>query len=72
MIKLTTNCAECSHEKMCRYKNNAKYAMEKLKKMTYGRGPNDDYDWDIMMQHEHVNITFSCPDFDKKKDFLYR
>ena len=37
--------------------------MNKLKEMTYGTGPNDDYDWDTMMEVEHVNITFSCQHF---------
>jgi hypothetical protein len=49
--------------KTCKYKNNAAYAMKKLKEMTYGNGPNDDYNWDIMTQHEHVDIVFSCPHF---------
>lgn len=62
-IKLTTDCNNCIHKDMCKYKNNALHAMDKLKTTIYGDGPNDDYYWDIMMQHEHVNITFSCPDF---------
>ena len=63
MIKLTTDCSECIMNKTCKYKNNAAYAMNKLKEMTYGTGPNDDYDWDTMMEVEHVNITFSCQHF---------
>lgn len=63
MIKLSTDCKECIHEKVCKNKNNAKYAMEKLKGTTYGKGPNDDYDWDYMMKAKHVDISFSCPDF---------
>ena len=31
--------------------------------MTYGDGPNDDYSWDIMMQHYNVTISLSCPDY---------
>lgn len=46
--------------------------MKKLKEMRYGDGPNDDYDWGIMMEHYNVDITFSCPHFEKKKEFLYR
>lgn len=64
-IKLTTNCGECMHRDVCRYKNNAANAMKKLKDMNYGKGPNDDYGWDIMMANQHVDITFSCPDFRK-------
>ena len=65
MIKLATDCDKCIHKKMCRNKDNAKYAMERLKNMQYGKGPNDDYDWDTMMKARHVGITFSCPDFVK-------
>lgn len=63
MIKLTTDCKDCIMNKTCKYHNNAKYAMEKLKDMKYGHGPNDDYSWDTMMEVEHVNITFSCQFF---------
>ena len=51
---------------MCKHKDNAKHAMEKLKNTQYGKGPNDDYDWDIMMKNQHVNINFSCPDWMKR------
>lgn len=63
MIKLTTDCANCIHSKVCRNKNNAKSAMEKLKDLRFGSGSNDDYDWDTMMQVSNVNIEFSCPDY---------
>lgn len=63
MIKLETKCGDCIHYNVCKHKNNAQYAMDKLKKTTYGKGPNDDYAWDIMMENQHVDITFSCPDF---------
>lgn len=39
--------------------------MNMLKKTQYGSGPNDDYDWDIIMEHKKVVIEFSCPDFEK-------
>lgn len=65
-IRLATKCEECFHEKVCKNRNNAKYDMDKLSKMTYGCGPNDDYYWPIMMEHRHVDITFSCPDFNRK------
>lgn len=63
MIKLKTECEKCLHEKICRNKGNARLAMEKLKNTQYGDGPNDDYDWDIIMESKHVNIEFSCPDY---------
>lgn len=69
MIKLSTNCSDCIMNKTCKYKNNAAHAMQKLKEMKYGEGPNDDYGWDIMMEHEAVDITFSCQYFEKKKEF---
>lgn len=65
MIKLITDCDKCIHNKMCKYRRNAELAMKKLKSMTYGTGPNDDYDWGTMMEFEHVDITFSCPDYVK-------
>lgn len=65
MIKLATDCGKCIHQQVCSYRGNAGHALEKLKKMQYGKGPNDDYDWDTMMKARHVDITFSCPDFVK-------
>lgn len=63
MIKLKTNCDDCTHKRICKNINNAEHNMNKLKKTQYGSGPNDDYDWDIMMEHNNVIIEFSCPDF---------
>ena len=63
MIKLETKCEDCIMNGTCKYKNNALYAMNKLKSMDYGIGPNDDYDWDIMMEHLAVDVTFSCRHF---------
>lgn len=67
MIKLKTNCNDCIHKKVCKNVNNARYNMTKLKDMQYGSGPNDDYNWDTMMEHHNVIIEFSCPDFEKQK-----
>lgn len=63
MIMLETDCNMCRHVEVCKYKNNAKNAMEKLKKTTYGTGYSDDYDWDTIMKSENVVIKFSCPKF---------
>lgn len=63
MIKLKTDCKDCIHEKVCKNKNNAKHAMQRLNSSIYGKGPNDDYDWEYMMNALHVDIEFSCPDF---------
>ena len=66
MLKLRTDCNDCLHSKVCKNKNKAKSAMEKLKNANYGKGPNDDYGWDVISDAMHVNIDFSCLDFDKK------
>lgn len=63
MIKLKNDCKNCIHVNVCKNVNNAKNCMDKLKNETYGTGPNDDYDWDTMMNHKNVTIEFSCPDF---------
>lgn len=63
MIKLKTDCKDCIHEKVCKNKNNAKYDMQRLNSSIYGKGPNDDYNWEYMMNARHVDIEFSCPDF---------
>lgn len=67
MLKLRTDCDKCIHSKVCRNKNNPKNAMKKLANTTYGNGPNDDYGWDVMMKQEHVDVSFSCPDYEKQK-----
>lgn len=66
MIKLMTSCKDCMHSKMCKYKNNVKSDFNKLKKTTYGSGPNDDYDWETMSVSRNVEIRFACPDYTKK------
>lgn len=66
-IKLKTPCEKCEYVKVCKYRNNAKHAMERLARAMYGNGPNDDYDWDTMLEHYNVNVTFSCPDYKEHK-----
>ena len=63
MITLKTDCNKCIHKDICRYINNAKGDMIKLKNMNYGEGPNGDYDWETISNSQHVNIEFSCPDY---------
>lgn len=65
MIKLKTNCDDCTHKKVCKNINNAERFMEKLKKTQY-----DDYDWDFMARHYNVIIEFSCPDFEKTEPLI--
>lgn len=73
-IKIKSDCNICVHKKVCRYKDNAKHDAEKLKKMTYGPGPNNDYDWDTMTTNRNVNITFECPSYvdEQKQQVLSR
>lgn len=65
MIKLNTKCDDCIHSKVCINKNQAKYFANRLSKINYGDGPNDDYDFDTMSDHYHVNIDISCRDYEK-------
>ena len=72
MIKLKTECAKCTHVDVCKYKGNAESDMNKLKNMMYGKGPNDDYTWDIMIKSRKVDIIFSCPMFTEKPTQVWR
>lgn len=63
MIKLVTDCDACIHKTICKYKDNAKADMNKLKNMNYGTGLNDDYDWETISDSRHVNVTFACSDY---------
>lgn len=65
MIKCLTNCIECVHRTVCKYEGNANHVTNKLKGLTYGKGTNDDYDWNTMTNSLKVNIDISCPDFRK-------
>lgn len=69
MIRLKTNCNNCIHNKTCKFKGHAEEDMKKLKNMIYGDGPNDDYNWDTMLESRHVNVDFSCPDYDGRYIF---
>lgn len=60
MIKLATECRECLHRNVCRNKDNPKRVMEKLIGSEYEKG----HDWDHMTEVMHVNVTFSCPDYE--------
>lgn len=70
MIELRTDCDKCSHVKVCKNRNNAKNAMEKLKNMNYGSGPNDDYGWDFMSEHSNIKIGFSCLDYEERRPVI--
>ena len=72
MISLATDCSQCTHKRICMYKYNARSAMNKLKNMTYSTEHNEDCNWDTKMSREHVDITFSCPSFNKQQEFGIR
>lgn len=63
MIRLEIDCNDCMHNDICKFKNNAKTDMERWKRTLYSKDPNSDYDWETMSNYRHVDITFSCPDF---------
>ena len=67
MIKCIAECNKCIHNKMCKYKGNAECDAKKLKNTLYSNNPNMDYDWDMLCESRHVDITFSCPDFEKRE-----
>lgn len=59
MICIVTECEKCYHEKVCKYANNAKNAMNKFKNTLYGDG----YTWKDKLLTLNVEVKFSCPDF---------
>lgn len=69
MIKLTTECEKCIHKNVCKNKDNAEHAAQKLIRMTYGPGPNEDYDWVTMTDRLRIDVVFSCPDFNSSVVF---
>ena len=73
MIKLKTDCADCTHSKVCQYKHNARFAMDTLKKEIFTSDiSNDVCTWEHKMTHDHVDIVFSCLDFTKNQQTLLR
>ncbi len=67
MLELRTDCSKCLHGKVCKNKDNAKFAMKKLKDTNYGSGSNGDYRWDAMSDHLNVKVEFSCPDYEERR-----
>lgn len=64
MFELLTDCNKCLLYRVCDHKNNARNAMEKLKRTQYDyHGFNGDYDWEDIMKRENVNIHFSCQSY---------
>lgn len=73
MIRLKIDCSDCIHVNVCQYKHNAKFAMDKFKKGMFISGiSNESYTWEDKMAKDHVDVEFSCPDFEKKSQTLLR
>lgn len=73
MIKLVTDCSDCVHANVCHYKDNAKFAMDKLEKEIFTSKTSVNVStWEVEMERYHVDIEFSCPDFLKKNGSLIR
>ena len=72
MIKLKTDCTDCVHSKVCQYKHNARLAMDKFNESLFVSGSGDAYKWRDKMTSDHVDVEFSCPDFEKKQQFALR
>ena len=66
-VNLKTDCEKCTHKKVCKNHSAALTFANKLKEINYGLGPNDDYSYDTMSDHYHVNIDISCKDFEQVK-----
>lgn len=63
-IITTSDCNECHHNAVCKYRGNPEKVMKKLKKTIYDiRDVNADYLFEQMMEQFNVNITICCPDF---------
>ena len=72
MIKLKSDCGDCTHSKVCRWKHNARFAMDKLKKETFISGEsNVACTWEEKMTQDNIVVEFSCPDFEKKQETLF-
>lgn len=69
MIYLSTDCNKSIHRHVCASRNNAKNDMKKLKNLQYGKGPNDNYDWETMTTARRVDIEFSCRYYAERGDF---
>lgn len=63
MIKLVTPCNECIHSNICKNKNQAETAAERLKKMTFDKSRYDCYNWEDISSTLRFDISFECRDF---------
>ena len=71
MFKLATDCKDCVHADVCRYKDNAANSMKKLQDMKFD--DNDAYhSWEGAMAAMRVTVTFSCGMYSCKPSINYR
>ena len=73
MIILLTDCEKCTHKAVCSYKNNAKYDADYLASRKYDEeNGSTNTDWDTMSKLRHVDIAFSCKDFNEIQGVNWR
>ena len=65
MLKLKNECEQCNHCTVCKYKNNARFAMAKLKETKFTKDDKS-LNWEDAMISENVDIIFSCPNYETK------
>lgn len=70
MLKVSTDCTTCAHEKVCRKNGVVESMKNKLANTNYGKGPNDDYDWNIISEHNGIDICFKCKNYDPDYGYL--
>ena len=73
MIKLKTDCNECIHVNVCQYKHNAQFAMDKFKTTAFKSArSNEVCKRKKKMECDHINVEFSCPEYEEKQQTLLR
>lgn len=72
MIKLLTDCEKCTHKSVCQYKNNAKNDADYLASIRYDEASGTSVTWSDVSNIRHVDITFSCKDFNEIQEVHWR
>lgn len=65
MVTVKTDCNHCIHRNVCRNEGKVDSYAKKLRNTNFGKGPNDDYDWNTISESDHIDIEFSCKDYSK-------
>lgn len=72
MIILLTDCEKCSHKSVCQYKDNAKHDADYLASRRYDEECSTNIDWNDASNFRHVDIKFSCKDFNEIQGVNWR